>query len=406
MLGVPRAAFAGDPPLVGAVPAYFLPPGDRPLGIQLNEQLVTQIATFPIGSSSGAFTFEVDPLGMVTARSRSFGPIFSERWQTLGRRHATIGFSYQHVSFDSFWGHDIRSAGLKYPGFTSDGVLLLENAVTFKIATDTSVTAVGYGVRDGLDVTVIVPFVRASIDQTLSTQVVRDLVSGAPQGGSFGGTPFRFGGSSAGIGDIVLRGKWNMAKKAPGGLSAVLDVRLPTGDRDNLLGAGSVQVKPQAALGWDLGRVSLRSNLGYTFSGSWRTEGLIGETYQAASSFRLLDELTLNVPDEFNYNVGIDWTPSERVTVIGDVIGRHLRGAGRVVETQSTANIVNASGSHAVTADVLRVRDGSFDMLFTNAGVRFNLARTWLASASILFPLSESGLHSNVTPVFGLEYAF
>ena len=114
----------------------------------------------------------------------------------------------------------------------------------------------------------------------------------------------------------------------------------------------------------------------------------------------------MNVPDEFNYNAGIDWTPSERVTIIGDLIGRRLNDAGRVVQTQSTVNIVNASGPHSVTADVLRVRDGSLNIVLANAGLRINVGRTWLASASMLFQLSSDGLGSRPTPVFGLEYAF
>jgi hypothetical protein len=401
------SAFADDPPLVGAVPTYFLPPGDRPLGVQLNEQLVTQIATFPIGSSSGAFTFEVDPtLGTVSARSKSFGPIFSERWQTLGARQASVGFSYQHVRFDSFWGHDLNSGGLHYPGWTGDGAWLLDNQVTFEITTDNTVVAMGYGLTDDLDLTVLVPFVRARISQVLSTQFRQNLVTGAPQSGSYGGTPFTFAGSSAGLGDIVLRGKWNVARRASGGISAVMDVRTPTGDRENLLGVGSPQFKPQVAAGWEIGRYSFRANLGYTFSGSWQTEGLTGESYGADPSFRLLNELTLTVPDEFNYNVGADWTPSEKVTVIGDLVGRRLRNAGRVVATQSTATILNASGTHMVTADVLRVRSGSINALLGNAGVRVNIGKTWLASASLLFPLSDDGLRSKLTPVFGLEYAF
>ena len=332
----PAMAFA-DPPLVGALPAYFLPPGDRPLGVQLNEQLVTQIATFPIGSSSGAFTFDVDPsLGTFTARSKSFGPIFAERWQTIGARQASVGFSFQHVKFDSFWGHDLAAGGLKYPGFTSDGTLLLENSVTLEISTDTTVVTAGYGLRNNVDITILVPFIRAHIDEVLSTQITRDLVTGTPQSGSFGDTPFNFSGSGAGLGDIVVRGKWNVARTASGGISAVIDLRTPSGDRDNLLGAGTVQFKPQAAAGWDAGKFSVRGNLGYTFSGSWETQGLTGETYGAAPSFQLLNELTVKVPDEFNYNAGVDWTPAERVTVVGDLIGRHFKDAGRLLETQGT----------------------------------------------------------------------
>ena len=138
-----------------------------------------------------------------------------------------------------------------------------------------------------------------------------------------------------------------------------------------------MQWKPQAAAGWDIG-IFGAGNLSI-FSGSWQTEGgSTGETYAAASSFRLLNELNLKVPNELNYTVGVDWTPSEKVTVgIGDLIGRRLYDTGRVWRRRVPATYVDAAGPHPVTADVLRVRSGSFSAMLGNAGVRVNVGRTW-----------------------------
>src|SRR5687768_8711775 len=42
--------------------------------------LQAQVTTFPIGSSSGGFTWRFDPrVGAPTRRTRSFGPLFAER---------------------------------------------------------------------------------------------------------------------------------------------------------------------------------------------------------------------------------------------------------------------------------------------------------------------------------------
>ena len=39
-------------------------------------------------------------------------------------------------------------------------------------------------------------------------------------------------------------------------------------------------------------------------------------------------------------------------------------------------------------------------------GAKFNPTGNLLISASVLFPLTSSGLKSSVTPVIGLDYAF
>ena len=42
---------------------------------------------------------------------------------------------------------------------------------------------------------------------------------------------------------MVLRGKFNLTQGDCGGVAAGVDVRLPTGDAEDLLGTGSTQVK-------------------------------------------------------------------------------------------------------------------------------------------------------------------
>ena len=50
-------------------------------------------------------------------------------------------------------------------------------------------------------------------------------------------------GSAEGIGDMVLRGKYNFFRGTGTSVAAALDLRLPTGDADDLLGAGATQAK-------------------------------------------------------------------------------------------------------------------------------------------------------------------
>ena len=67
----------------------------------------TQFATFPIGTSSGAFSFQIDEsTGLPVRRTRSFGPSFGERTLTVGRGRFSSGASYQHTSYNQFEGEN------------------------------------------------------------------------------------------------------------------------------------------------------------------------------------------------------------------------------------------------------------------------------------------------------------
>ena len=49
--------------------------------------------------------------------------------------------------------------------------------------------------------------------------------------------------SATGLGDMLLRAKYNFVKSDANAIAASIDVRLPTGDKDNLLGSGATQTK-------------------------------------------------------------------------------------------------------------------------------------------------------------------
>lgn len=74
-----------------------------------------------------------------------------------------------------------------------------------------------------------------------------------------------------GIGDIAIRGRALLRSPAPGktGLSAGLELKLPTGDPDRLHGSGSFDLGVNVAISRDYRRFSLHGGAGYTRVGSW-----------------------------------------------------------------------------------------------------------------------------------------
>ena len=435
-----------DNPAVGVVQGF-------------NSQLATQFATFPLGSSAGGLTYEFDPsVGTLRRGSASFGPLFSERALTIGRRKLSAGFNFQRSSYSTFEGQNLDDGSIKIyiphqdcchltdpahgtgftptplnghdhlnPPFKGD---LLEAALSLRATTDTAAVFANYGLTNHWDVGLAVPFVRVNLEASVLARMVR-LVTDArnlPPGTL---TPeqvraalnthtfvqdnpdatqtVRRSGEASGLGDIVLRTKYHFLRKAGGGLAAAVDLRLPTGDKEELLGAGGVQAKFLLIASSGLGRLGQHVNVGYTMAG-----GRVGGTFAGLISAPL--------PDEINYSAGIDLVASKRLTVIGDVVGRTLRGAGRLdlasrtfEYNEPTALIPGAPpgpgcggfvGFTCKTAafDEFNPRSGNLRLVLGTAGVKYNLAGNLLVSASVLVPLTNAGLRSRVTTMVGMDY--
>ena len=383
--------------------AHFLPGTDQVLTPFLfNQAIVSQLSTYPLGTPAGGFTYTFDPgLGTYSRTSSTFGPSFLERALTIGRGRFNIGASYQHASFSSFEGKDLEGGNIKFylthqptGGAFFEGDLV-ETALDLKLKTDTFSLLANYGVTDRFDVALAVPILHVSLDARVNATVLRLATLDAgptsgihtfPGGGS--SAPFTDAGSATGIGDLVLRGKYHFVEGAGGGLAAALDLRLPTGDADNLLGTGATQGKLFLIGSTATTRVSPHFNIGYTWSGSSSNE-------------------FLNATDEFNYAGGTEIAASSRLTINVDFIGRQLVDSGRLVDQAKTFSWMTAAGVRgSTTVNEFAFEEGSLNLLTSAIGFKWNPWGNILISANVLFPLTDAGIRSNPVPVFGFDYAF
>ena len=118
------------------------------------------------------------------------------------------------------------------------------------------------------------PFIRVGLDASVTPTRVRSS-DGAIEPGQ--GMPLPMDsrvGSASGVGDIVLRTKYNFLRRPGGGASVVLDVSLPTGDSNNLLGTGAARGKMLFVASTTLGRVAPHVNAGYTIVGASANLGI------------------------------------------------------------------------------------------------------------------------------------
>jgi hypothetical protein len=430
----------------------------------VNRALASQMATFPLGSSSGGFTWRFDEtLGASTRTSQSFGPQFAERAYTAGQGRLNLAFGYQHTSFSSFEGLSLDDGSLRFylphtdccPAGAPTGLLnlafegdVIEAAMRLEASSDIFTVAATYGVTDRWDVGVALPFVHIDIEATLDAEIFRFSTQANPRVHEFPGGASTMttstNGSATGIGDIILRTKYAIVQAPAARLAAALDLRLPSGDADNLLGTGTTQGKIYAVLSTGNDRFSQHVNIGFTMSGEGSLDRYIptgleaGTTHgsvtvgsaaaggNAPAPIPLTTEIFGSAPavsDEFNFAGGVEYAVNGRLTIIGDLIGRTLFDAGdfepliKTVEFNTCLSANNcaapapggpqtASSFQGRDLQELTYKEGNVNLLYGTAGVKFNPAGNWLIGGSILFPLTDSGLRSKVTTVVGVEYAF
>ena len=381
--------------------AHFIPGEDQVLAPYLfNQVIVSQLSAYPVGSSSGGFTYNFDPgLGTYTRSSNTFGPSFAERALTIGRGRLNVGANYQHSNFNSFEGKDLEGGDIRFylthqdvPGnifFEGD---VVETALDLDIATDTFSTFANYGVTNRFDVGIVVPIAHVSMDASVLASVKRLATEAQPNihvfPGNLSESTFRKSGSATGLGDILLRGKYHFLPRGAGGLAAAVDLRLPTGNEDDLLGAGATQAKVYLIGSNEVSRFAPHFNIGYTFSGTSSNE-------------------FVNVTDEFNYVFGSEVYATDRLTVNVDFVGRQLIDSGGLVDQVRTFSFTPL-GQPTGTASFneFAFREGSLNLMTTAIGVKFNPAGNWLISANLLLPMTDSGIRSSLVPVIGVDYAF
>jgi hypothetical protein len=422
-----------------------------------NNQMATQFSTFPLGSSTGGLTYIFDEtLGTFRRGSTSFGPMFAERALTIGRGKLSIGINFQHASYNTFAGQDLNNGSIKFylrhedcctlvpssspPGFSillqPNGSYLsppfkgdlVEASLSLKATADTTAAIANYGVTDHWDVGLAVPFVRVGVNAQIRARVLRLVTWSSPVVHAFdpnnpdADMVLQQSGSAFGIGDVVVRSKYHFLRREGGGLAAGVDVRLPTGDKNELLGAGGVQAKFLLIGSTESGRFGKHFNIGYTAARGMVPGNVLGLT-------------PVGVPDEFNYTGGIEFVATPRITLIGDFVGRTLRNTGKLdlVNKNFQYASIDALSANAPPAAAFggtagpdcgtvpgltgytcksiflkefAPRSGNLTLPLATGGIKYNAFGNMLVGGSLLFPLTNAGLRSRVTAVVGVDYAF
>lgn len=371
----------------------------------VNIALASQLASIPLPSPASGFTYRFDEAtGTFVRSTQSFGPILTDRGETIGRGRLAFGYTYQFFSFDHLDGVPLGSVSalFRHDNFEAGGgradIVATSNVIEATVSQFTG--ALTYGITDRLDIAVAVPAVRTRL-ALLSNAAIHRIGTGSNRtihyfrddaaiGGYGSSRQFFSEGSAAGIGDMVVRLKGTLMRESSRALAAGVDVRLPTGDERNLLGAGAAGIRPFGAFSFSLGRFAPHANLAY----QWNGESVLGGDISRDEEGDL--------PDAFVYALGTDLSVTNRLSVILDVIGQRVIDSPRLFTRTTT--LTGQAGS--VTLPDIFLVSGSYWTSNVALGLKANVAPRLLVEFNLMFAASEGGLTDRVAPLVGLEWAF
>ena len=159
-----------------------------------------------------------------------------------------------------------------------------------------------------------------------------------------------------------------------------MELRLPTGDSDELRGTGVTRTLVSAI--WSRGgKVAPHANAGYEF---WSSKlSLTQDVY---------------VKNQMKYAFGVEVQPHPLLTLLVDVVGRRSLHGGRTgYET------VSVPGG---TIDLLVPIPEGLNVISLAPGLKWNIWRGVLLNADLLVSLANKGLRADTTPVVGFDWAF
>ncbi len=344
----------------------------------LSSGVLSGTGVYALNSTVTGITFDLSAGAPVQVED-SLGPLLVERARTIGKGRLSFGLSYSSQDFDELDGDDLDDIRVtlihqdccavgpppipppdgQLTGFEQDTIIL---DIDLNVKQEVWALSANYGVTDNWDVGLIVPVVTVEAEAFSEATII---LAGA--GSLFAGNPVhtfstdpsaRFsstGGEETGLGDVILRTKYNFSRDNTGWDMAVLgQVTLPTGDEDDLLGTGETKFRAMFIASKTYGRFTPHINL----------------AYEVATSISELENYT--------YAIGFDARISPRFTGGVDVIGRsnpHVELIGK---------------------DII-------DLAFSAKWNPFDNRNAPL-SAFVSFPLNDDGLRSDVFWGVGIDF--
>jgi hypothetical protein len=352
--------------------------------------ITSSIASIPFATATGGVAFSFTG-GAPQAVSISPGPIFAERAQTLGRGRFFLGGNVSGISFSKLRGIPLSNLVFTFPhqnvgdpaegnpGFEND---VIQDTTDLKVSVVATSLEAAFGVTDRIDLGVDIPIVFASLSGHGVAHIVQTSANDPHWFGTGTDTTsvaYSYtSGSASGLGDIAVRLKVDALESQGMGIGFVGEVRLPTGNQDDLLGSGATSFRLIGIASSRHGNFTPHVNAGVFITGS-NTQN-----------------------NELQATVGFDQLLSPKATLAVDLAGEFATGSSKLIlpRTQTyTAPVVR-------TITLTNIPAGNDNVIDASVGGKFTLPGSVRLLANALVPLVKGGLQPAVMWTVGLERVF
>ncbi len=332
----------------------------------ITRALIVNLTSVPIASSSSGFLYRLNPqLGTVERATDSFGGFFIERALTPGHGRASFGLSASSSRFERLDGQALRDGTLLTTAnrFSDEPAPFDTESLTLRVRSSTMTAFASVGITDRLEIGAALPFVRLTLEGE-RVNVYR--------GETF--LQASAAATASGPADAAIRGKYRLVSSRNGGAAIAAECRFPTGDAENLLGAGSVGFRVIGIGAIERGPLLLAGNAGLVRGG---------------------------VSDEVTLAGAAAIAPHPRVTVIAEFLARNISELRPIeLSSQRHPTISGVETIRLIGGDPGRVIAGGV------AGVKWNPAGTLVIAGSVRWSFTTAGLTAPITPSVGFEYGF
>lgn len=388
----------------------------------LNSLISGNVSSFPLSSTGAGVIYEasagLDPVtGLPLPASTSLGPIFGETAKPLGAGKIALEVSYTYLDLASFRGlpTDQMQFAFTHQEIPTNGkvdsVLGLNpnESDVITITTDLHARAnIGaisatIGVTKDLDVGVALPVISMTLSGTAKAVITSYSFAATGQANHFFGgdslhpvleTTYPYNKTATGIGDLAVRAKYSIARGGSLEAAALLDVRLPTGKKEDFLGTGKVTTSIWGILSRRFGEVTPHLNLGYTNNpADFQSDAL---QFRAGFDSKLSSSLTFALDIlglvDLNTSKAVHLAPGN--TTIYDHPGKF-------------PNPLDSTGVAARQVPNSNIPDSNTDNIYNAAvGFRYSPAEKFVLVLNMLVPLNSKGLRAALAPTLGFSASF
>lgn len=192
--------------------------------------------------------------------------------------------------------------------------------------------------------------------------------------------------SASGLGDIALRLKYNLFKSDKIFWASLFEVRLPTGNADDFLGAGKANIKVYSIFSKRIGQFTPHLNLAY----DRRNVSFDSDEFEFTAGFD--QRIVSGVNFAFEVSGDFDLNSREAIALFpGSVRIVDRLPAGNRERNLRLSNVPERDNDNTLNAAV---------------GLRVAASERLLFLGNVLVPLNDAGLRSTFVPTIGLTTSF